>query len=210
MSLCLNLLRLKRCQMISFSFSDKSKSYKDPYDAFKNKSENRKKLCIVSNNIRILDTKLISVKWAVSCAKHVLHIFEEQYSNKIALKAIEAASNWIKDPSEKNKKICLDITNVDASFACAFNVSNAAYSAANAVCGAAYTSPTYARNAAFNAANASQNKSSEIKWQRKKLYQIVYEDILVLLVKSQYHRIENKLVRKIPKELLEYIGSFIA
>ena len=201
----------------SFAFANKlgetvSESYNDPYDAVKNRKPNKKELCIVFDNkvICILDTKMISVKWAVSCAKHVLHIFEEQYSNKIALKAIEAASNWIKDPSEKNKKICLDITNVDASFACAFNVSNAAYSAANAVCGAAYTSPTYARNAAFNAANASQNKSSEIKWQRKKLYQIVYEDILVLLVKSQYHRIENKLVRKIPKELLEYIGSFIA
>jgi len=222
MSLCLNLLRLKRCQMISFSFSDNfslgatlfrwSESYKDPYDAFEYKSEYRKKLCIVSNNIviRILDTKLISVKWAVACAKHVLHIFEEKYPyDKRPRKAIEAASNWIKDPSEKNRIRCKDAANdISAvSYAVSYTVSNAAYFVAGA---ASYNSPDYAFKAVFNAEHAALNKSSEIKWQRNKLNQIVYEDILILLVRSQYQRIDNKLVRKIPKELLEYIGSFIA
>jgi len=158
---------------------------------------------------------MISVKWAVSCAKHVLHIFEEQYPNdKRPRKAIEAASNWIKDPSEKNRIRCKDAANAAsvasaqaAYFTSTYYNSNAAYFVAGA---ASYNSPAYAFKAVFNAEHAALNKSSEIKWQRNKLNQIVYEDILILLVKSQYQRIDNKLVRKIPKELLEYIGSFIA
>ena len=103
----------------SFAFANKlgetvSESYNDPYDAVKNRKPNKKELCIVFDNkvICILDTKMISVKWAVSCAKHVLHIFEEQYpDDKRPRKAIEAASNWIKDPSEKNRIRCKDAAN---------------------------------------------------------------------------------------------------
>jgi len=49
----------------------------------------------------------------------------------------------------------------------------------------------------------------EIKWQCKKLNQIVYEEILLAFVMTQYNRVDKKLVRKIPKELLEYIASFL-
>jgi len=217
---------------MSFAFANKlgenvSESY-NPYDAYQNHNYNQKKeLCLISDNrvINILDTKMISVKWAISCAKHVLHLFEEQYpDDKKPRKSIEAASNWIKDPSEKNRMVCKDayvdsytssrINNITKSAAYAAYASN---SAAYAVY---YSSFVAAYFAASDASIASPNKYLEIKWQRKKLNQIVYEDILLAFVMTQYQRIDNKLakrevslstslVRKIPKELLEYIASFI-
>jgi len=209
---------------MSFAFANKlgvsvSKSYNNPYDAFQNQNL-KHELCLVSDNrvIRILDTEMISVKWAVSCAKYVLHIFEEQYpDDKRPRKAIEAASNWIKDPSIKNKEICKSAANAsryiafDASNTSGRIIRNAAYSATDAACAASCSDVHIAVNASFSAFTASLavNDASDIKWQLKKLNKIVYEDIIVLLVKSQYQRINKKLVRKIPKELLEYIASFL-
>ena len=196
---------------MSFAFANKlgvsvSKSFNNPYDAFKDQN-NKKELCLVSDNrvIMILDTKMISVKWALSCAKRVLHIFEEKYpDDKIPRKAIEAVFNWIKDPSEKNKNICKDATKVAYSYYASFAsyasyvvVSDPAYYAIDAI------------NAAYFSTYHASNKSLEIKWQIKKLNQIVYEEILLAFVMTQYIRVDKKLVRKIPKELLEYIASFI-
>jgi len=225
--------------MSGFAFAELgekvSKSYNNPYDAYLNRNRNSKtKLCLVSDNkvIRILDTK-ISLKWAVSCAKHVLHIFEEQNpDDKKPRKAIEAASNFIKDPSKTNQAFCkvafydIDNDTTHEGWLVANRVANsteeascAAFSVYSASKIAVYYPDVYvatayhpyndAYYASYYAATAAPNKTLEIKWQRKKLNQIVYEDILILLVKSQYQRIDNKLVRKIPKELLEYIGSFI-
>jgi len=204
---------------MSFVFADKlgekvSESYNNPYDAIKNliiKNTNNQnnKLCIVFDNrvIRILDTKMILVKWAVSCVKRVLHIFEEHYPDfKRPRKAIEAVSNWIKDPSEKNR--------MDCNFSNYYVYSHAVVVAADFTANAASASYFVyfvcdAFNAAFCASNAAPNPSLEIKWQRKKLNQIVYEEILLVFVMTQYQRIDKKLIRKIPKELLEYIASFI-
>ena len=199
---------------MSFAFVNKlgekvSKSYNDPYDAYYNQI--KKKLCLVKNKrvIYILDTRMIFVKWAVLCAKHVLHIFEEQYpDDKKPRKIIEAALNWINDPSEKNKKACLD-----AAYYAALNlyyppndVANAVYYAISHAAYDNFTAVNFTLNAA---ANAALDKSLEIKWQRKKLNQIVYEEILLAFAMTQYQRKDNKLVRKIPKELLEYIASYL-
>ena len=157
-----------------FAFADKLgekvlESYNDPYDAYQNRNY-KKELCIISDNkvIYILDTQMISVKWAVSCAKRVLHEFEEYHpDDKKPRKAIEAASNWIKDPSEKNKQICIDAINATVFYHAtiiisADNSSNSAYYASNAV-----VHPTAsASNASYAAYHASQNPSLEIKWQR--------------------------------------------
>jgi len=202
---------------MSFSLSEHlyekvSKSYGDPYDAyyeFPFYLSSKKKLCLISDNrvIRILDTKMISVKWAVACAKHVLHRFEEKYpDDKRPRKTIEAVSKWIKDPSEQNTKACYAANTANTSNDLNFvgSVYSASYFASSVY------RARYSTEFAFHVAyHASQNQSLEIKWQRKKFNQIVYEDILVLLVRSQYQRIDNKLVRRIPKELLEYIASFI-
>jgi len=199
-----------------FAFADKLgekvlESYNDPYDAYQNRNY-KKELCIISDNkvIYILDTQMISVKWAVSCAKRVLHEFEEYHpDDKKPRKAIEAASNWIKDPSEKNRIICKDAS--DARYS-NYNI-NIAYNAAYYTAGAVYTNSAYnafyAAYYATNAANTSTKKLLEIKWQRKKLNQIVYKEILIAFATTQYQRLDKKLVRKIPKELLEHIASFL-
>ena len=212
--------------MSGFAFANKlgekvSEIYNNPYDAYDSQQCQgiKKELCFVENNlvIRILDTKMISVKWAVLCAKHVLYIFEEQYpDNKRPRKSIEAVSNWIKDPSEKNIKICKKAFN-DAANAAANAAVNAAANAAYAAAYASYTSYAFydaSYTSSYGAAKAvaavaATKKSSEIKWQRKKLNQIVYEDIVIAFATTQYQRIDKKLVRKIPKELLEYIASFL-
>jgi len=201
---------------MSFAFADRlgekvSKRYNNPYEAYKNhffnnnhKHKNKKELCLVSDNlvIYILDTKMIAVKWSVSCAKHVLHIFEELYPDyKGPRKAIEAASNWIKDPSEQNTKTCYDASKVCSRGASAY----AFYAASHAVSSAERDF----FDAAYYSTFYSSNESLEIKWQIKKLNQIVYEEILLAFVMTQYIRVDKKLVRKIPKELLKYIASFI-
>jgi len=204
-----------------------SKCYNNPYDAYQNRYYNKKELCIVSDNkvIRILYTKMISVKWAVSCAKHVLHIFEEKYPNdKRPRKAIEAASNWIKDPSGKNKQACQDIDFGDVYYTASYDDNAASYAVKSAYVSASYVVKTvYNDFHATRVANSAYaayahyvselfsdpNKSLEIKWQCKKLNQIVYEEILLAFVMTQYNRVDKKLVRKIPKELLEYIASFL-
>jgi len=165
---------------MSYAFADKlvfvSESYNDPFDAFQNRN-NKKKLCIVSDNkvIRILDTKMILIKWIVLCAKHVLHIFEEQYpDDKKPRKAIEAASNWIKDPSEKNRKACNDASydfNVYYNSETAF-VASAAYvscTASHVASSILYDSTyviAYVDEVLSASLNSTSNKSLEIKWQR--------------------------------------------
>jgi len=105
---------------------------------------------------------MISIKWAVSCVKHVLHIFEEQYpDNKKPRQAIEAVYNWINDPSEKNTSAC---NNHVKHY---LYDENAIYSAAYYTVYAVYIfTPFYAVVAADYAYDASLNKSLEIKWQR--------------------------------------------
>ena len=199
---------------MSFAFVNKlgekvSKSYNNPYDAFPNQNF-KPKLGIISDNIviNILDTKMISVKWAVLCAKHVLHIYEEQYpDDKRPRKAIELALNWIKDPSEKNRKICSNHYSGIMSNMAGDAASDSRFAASAA--DDSYVASYAAFSAASNAANSASNKSLEIKWQRKKLNQIVYEEILLAFAMTQYQRKDNKLVRKIPKELLEYIASYL-
>jgi len=154
-------------------------SYDNPYDAYQNRN-NKNELCLISENkvINILDTKIISIKWAVSCSKHVLHIFEEQYpDDKRPRKAIEAVSNWIKDPSAKNRWACIDASNTarvsfhgvspNNTYYVAHAASKIAYAAYYcAASKTAYAAYYYCKTTVYVAANASPNKLLEIKWQR--------------------------------------------
>jgi len=136
---------------------------------------------------------MISVKWAVACAERCLHFFEEARPNdNRPRKAIEAAKQWIIDPT-------INIADADAAADAADAVVNnayavnaavyyAAYSASAAADAAHYTDAHYA-NAAANAAYASSTSTSaananaanaaivEQKWSRNKLKEIVGEYI---------------------------------
>ena len=126
------------------------KSYKDPYDAYKNKLNNQQQLFLIINGVIVehLDPKIISVRWAIACAKRVLPIFEKwNLDDKRPRRAIEAAELWV-----------LQYTDTTAAYTAANNAANsanAAYYAASAFDAAAFNAASDAANAADYAAYAA-------------------------------------------------------
>ena len=97
--------------------------------------------------VRIL-TKKQRVQYAIYAAEKVLHIFEEKYpDDKRPRKAIEAARNYLKNPTEETKKAAYA---ANAAYAAA-DAANAAYAAADAA-NAAYAAADAAYAAAYDAA----------------------------------------------------------
>ena len=90
-----------------------------------------------------LMTREQQIQYAVFAAEQVISIFEKKYpKDTVPRKAIAAAKNYLKNPSEKNKN--------------AANAANAAaYAAANAAANAAYAAAYAANAAAYAAANAA-------------------------------------------------------
>ena len=161
------------------------KCFNDLYDLYDlYECEKFKKLVLVLEN-RIayeLSLKMISVKWAIACAERSLHFFEEKRPNdNRPRKAIEAAQQWIIDPTAYNA----------AYIAADANAANdAAYIASCAAYAASYAdidvSVTYyyasAAQAAYTAAQAAYTaaayaNAAEQKWSRNKLKEIVGEYI---------------------------------
>ena len=156
-----------------------SKSCKDAYDAYYyNYYQKDYELCLIQNNkvIMILNTKIISVKWAIACASRVLDIFEKKYPNDLRPRqAIEAAMRWLNSPTETNKMAAWEASNA-AYTAYAAKAAYAAYeaNAANAAAKAAYTAYTtaytayttaytaYAAKAAKAAANAAKAAANAV------------------------------------------------
>ena len=98
-----------------------------------------------------------SVKIAITCAEHVISIYEKKYpNNKAPRNAINAAKKWLKEPSEENRK---------AAYAAADAAYAAAYAAADATDAAAYAD-------AYAAADAAA-RLSERKWQANQIRKIV-------------------------------------
>ena len=88
------------------------------------------------NDANWLLTKLMNksqcVKYAIFAAKQVLGVFEKKHPNdKRPRKAIEAAENYLKDPSENNKKAAANAAHAAAN-AATYAAANAAYAAADA------------------------------------------------------------------------------
>jgi hypothetical protein len=55
------------------------------------------------------EIKKISVKLAIEFARRVLPIFEKKHpDNKLPRQAIEAAENWLKNPTEENRRLAED------------------------------------------------------------------------------------------------------
>jgi len=204
------------------------KSYKDAYDAYQNREGN--KLCLIQNIqhkkvIMILNTKIISVKWAIACASRVLHIFEKIYPDDLRPRqAIESATRWLNSPTETNRmaakaaakastrastRASTDAarnrlpTNAAALAAYASEATaNAAYTA-NAeawVAGVAYWA---ARAVAANAADDARSK--EIVWQRRCLQSIVDRSIAILYLLKMQQNPKTTL----PLDLQKLVRNFI-
>ena len=160
------------------------KCFNDLYDLYKNRNFKKKLVLVLENRIAYeLPLKMISVKWAVVCAERCLHILEEVRPNdNRPRKAIEAAKQWIIDPT-------IDIVAVNAAayaaFAAAADVGSINSYAANAAYAAAYSAHaakaaadvasinSYTATAVYAAAAAVY--ATEQKWSRNKLKEIVGE-----------------------------------
>jgi len=206
--------------MYAFTDLSASKSYKDPYDLYCNRPcydiSGFKQLSLIINGIIIehLDTKLISVKWAIACAKRVLPIFEASYQDDRPRRAIEAAELWVLKPNAataanaNTAAYAADAVDaVDATaYSAAYATAAVAYSAAtdNAATYAGYAA-TYATYAIYDASNENPfiSRNAESQWQRYKLKKIIKEH-------SIYYKTLNKiLTKRIPPELSSLITNFL-
>src|SRR3990167_6025303 len=98
--------------------------------------------------VKEIPTKIVAVRFAIACARRTLAKFEMQFPHDDRpRKAIEAAENWVKEPTEANR------------------------SAAESAESAAGSAAESAWSAAWSAA-----RSAEIKWRNEKLLEIIHEE----------------------------------
>ena len=103
-------------------------------------------------------TKPQAVLMAVTCAEHVLEIFEKKYpGEKRPRLAIDSVKNWLANPTDENRKTCRIAADA------------AAYAAADAAYTAAYVA---AADAAADAADPDA-RNEERQWQADKIREIV-------------------------------------
>lgn len=191
------------------------KSFKDPYDALMSDSGINfvKDLCLIQNNkiIQVLNTREIVIKWALTCAKSVLRLFDANYPNdKKPKKAIEYSILLLnnKDPNKIQKiyqKLAdaIDDINIESYQMSGprFGPKHAAHFAALSIRDSSNAILADGSNAiykyALNAVNAAQNAfmiyndyrydDGYKNWQRDKLNKIVSVSITTDLIKqSQY------------------------
>jgi len=169
------------------SFLTNEKCFNDLYDLFEYLIFKNKLVLVLEDQIAYeLPLKMISVKWAVACAERCLHIFEEKIpDDNRPRKAIEAAKQWIIDPTNavaraRDAYAAADdagyATNAAASAASAAYAAYAAHDVHNTNV-ASYAACAAARAAAANSATyaKSANYAAEQKWSRNKLKEIVGE-----------------------------------
>ena len=90
-----------------------------------------------------------TIQYAIFAAEQVIDIFEKKYPDDYRPRlAIEAARDYLKDPSAKNKKAA-------AAYAAAAAAANAAYAAYAAAAADAAANAAYAADASSAAADAS-------------------------------------------------------
>ena len=118
-----------------------------------------------------ITTKKQIIKWGILCAESVLHIFEKEYPyDKRPFLALQAAKNYLINPSEENKKTAADAAYAayaDAAYAPAADAAaDAAAYAADAACAAAYAADAAdaacAAYAAYTAAAFNRSQQEQI------------------------------------------------
>jgi len=196
-----------------------SRSYKDAYDAYDAYAYSRKyyELCLIQNKkvIMILNTKMISVRWAIACASRVLYIFEKKYPDDLRPRqALEAATRWLNSPTETNRmaaKAAADAAD-NASEATANAEAWAAWAAAHAEAWAAWAAAHagaeawWAADWAAEAAEyADDARSKEIAWQRRCLQSIVDRSIAILYLLKMQQNPKTAL----PLDIQKLIRNFI-
>ena len=125
------------------------------------------------------------VQYAVFAAEQVLHIFEDKHpDDDRPRKAIEAAKNYIKNPTRKNKAAAAATTAADAAAYAA--TAAAAATAADAAAYAAYaatayaTATAYADDAATAAAAADAAADAATAARNKMLIKILKNGLVII------------------------------
>jgi hypothetical protein len=190
-------------EISSYIFADEidqhiDNSYSDPYDAYHH-YETGKNLCLVVRNkvVKIFPTKLISISWAIACCRRILHQFEQKHpNNNKPRQALEKVESWIYlEKTAGAVAILLAKNTVENAIKEAYIIDTEftyiAFAAAFAVDTlfriAKHKNPALpACCVADTVVNAAIDKSREIRWQRKYLWQIIYEPYFEL-VKINYH-----------------------
>jgi len=207
-----------------FTFTDKEvgslltdeKCFNDLYDLYEYRSFNNKLVLVLENRIVYeLPLIMISVKWAVAWAERCLHFFEEERpdDNRPRL-AIEAAKQWIIDPTSNAARVAATASDAaaDAAASAAAYAADAATAAAYA---AAYADAYYAVNAAFAsataataAAYAANTNASEQEWSRNKLI-VRVKEIVGEYLNDYKSDLKNTLIRNIIPELSDIIINYV-
>jgi len=113
------------------------------------------------------------IQYAIFAAESVIKIFEKKYPNDDRpRKAIEAAKEYLKNPSTENKKA--------AAYAAAYAAYAAAYAAADAADAAAYAAADAAAYAAADAAYAAY-AAAYAAYAKKKLQKKIIKNGLKIL-----------------------------
>ena len=199
-----------------------SKSYADPYDAFSNQNSHqyadRNNLCLVKNKkvVEILN-KMIAIKWSVACSEHVLFIYELAFpKDKKPRKALEAASLYIKIPSEYNASVVFSYGNIleesarlsrinSRTIAAAYTIDSICQTIRNinwwhthgyscpytAVQMASTAFATYVDGKRFFDNVLDMDRDLEYQWQHQKLKDIIGNTIFKLLASSQYNSLKT-------------------
>jgi hypothetical protein len=136
-----------------------------------------------------LHKKEILVKLAIFSAEQVIHVYEASYDSTAPRLAIEAAKAYIKEPTEANRRACVDATSAarpatEAARAASESTASAARAAARAAY-AAYATSYYsayatatcsvAASTAYVASRVDKNAESKI---REYLIQLLKEESL--------------------------------
>jgi len=211
-----------------FTFTDKEvgslltdeKCFNDLYDLYTyRKFKNKLVLVLEDRIVYELSLKMISVKWAVACAERCLHFFEKKRPNDNSpRKAIEAAKQWIIDPTANAARNATNVYVVAAPVnTAAFSASYSAYEAAAAASAiyasnaatAAYYAATYSAATAYYAVYATEQK-----WSRNKLKEIVGEYIndyksdlkntLIVLVLTRV-RVQVNIIPELADIIIKYV-----
>lgn len=169
----------------------------------------------IDDLIKIFDQstkKQIRVQFSILCAERVLPIFEQRYpDDKRPRQAIEAAKEWMRNPTEKNAKIAyaaaiavLVASNavyaIEAGYAYSVGISNneaaydAAYSAYHAAANIYYADSITTGSAACFSACASTNRLVEHSWQRQTLHKIIKPFMIEYYEKEKFDEINSSLL----------------
>ena len=206
--------------MLSYVFSDKDVfdkciiSYETPYMALFNRDYSER-LCLIENNhiIQILDTERIFVKLTIAYSEKILFIFEKKYPHiKIPRKALDKAKQYLlrifnskEDTYEWIMKQLYNLVDNNIEFINIFYrtlfIAHQYYHDTFNIYGADII------NEILVEIVCSSGKLDLIN-----IFQSIVDRsyILILLAKSNYSKINNKLqIKNIPRELLEKISTYI-